>query len=420
MKEKASDKTKYYRFLILSCVGLYMAMMAIKSVYVAEIATIIRVFNTNKSTASLMNTYYFITYALAQFLLGFLMHKLNVKVYLLITVPISVFTYIILSLFINEITQMWWLFLLNGFAQAGVVACTKAPLGKYLPSEYTAKANAFYTMSAGGGFALSYGLSAIGISFFSWRMPFLLLSGFFLVMLCLYIVSVRLTEKNCPPIVNQSKPVPETEQAHEGLIKLRSNHSVVLFIAYWMLICFFSGSVQYGVNNWLVSYLHEIFHFREEYSMLVTIVLQATTIVGSLTAISICKKRKNYLTVMIALYTPPIAIAVAMLFVLKVNLILSITLLLVFELFFSAGAVGVSVMLFDMRTQLDIGAASAFTNTSSSLAAGIVPTIVGALIETAGWRAQYVFVSCALAIVLLLYIILNAVARKQNQKEKKL
>ena len=39
----------------------------VKNVYVAEIVTIIRVFDTTKSTVSLMNTYCFIIYSLMQY-----------------------------------------------------------------------------------------------------------------------------------------------------------------------------------------------------------------------------------------------------------------------------------------------------------------------------------------------------------------
>ena len=67
MEQKLDNNAKYYKLLIFTCVGLYTTMMALKNVYVAEIATIIRVFNTTKSTASLMNTYCFIIYSLMQY-----------------------------------------------------------------------------------------------------------------------------------------------------------------------------------------------------------------------------------------------------------------------------------------------------------------------------------------------------------------
>lgn len=392
IKEEHADKAKYYNFLIFSCVGLYMAMMAIKNVYVAEISTIIRVFSTTKSQASMVNTYYFITYAFTQFSLAFLIHKLNVKRYLLITVSISVCTYLFLVLFVKEIGQMSWLFLVNGFAQAGVFACTKLTLGKYLPTSYTAKANSMYGLSTGLGFASSYGICAICIAYWSWKIPFYFFCVVFLVMLALYITSTKLAERNCPVFVAKGSRANEDGQVEEGFIKLKSRHAAGWFIACWMGIAFLMCTITYGINNWVVSYLHEIFDFPESLSMAATIVLQATAMVGPLTAVALGKRWKNYIALMRNLYILPFIISVLMLFILNENIVLSIVLLIIFEFFITAGAACVSIIAFDMRRQINIGTFSAFTNTASALAAGFIPTVVGTIIDWFGWRAQYVFI----------------------------
>ena len=407
MEEKQQNRDKYYKFLIFTCVGLYVAMMAIKQVYVAEINTIIRIFDTNKSNASMMNTYYFITYAITQFLLGFLMQKLNVKKFLLITVPLSIITYVILALFISEIRGMIWLFLLNGIAQAGVYACTRLTLGKYLPAKYTATANMIYSLGQGLGFALSYGLCAICVSLFSWRVPFLVLSAAFGIMLLLYIISVKLAEKNCPLIVPQENEKATVQTKEEGLVKLKGRGSTVFFIVYWMIFTFASLAVRYGVNNWLVSYLHEVFGFPESLSMAVTIVLEVMTMIGPIIGILVCKKRRNYISVMTVMYLVPLVIAAAMIFVFKVNIVLSMALLIVFEIFYTAGYAGMSVMSFDMRTSVNIGAFSAFTNTTGSIAAGVVPSIIGGIIDRFGYHAQYMLIFGSMLVVVGMLIAYN-------------
>lgn len=414
MEEKQQNRDKYYKFLIFTCVGLYVAMMAVKQVYVAEINTIIRIFDTNKSNASMMNTYYFITYAITQFLLGFLMQKLNVKKYLLITVPLSIITYVILALFVQEIRGMIWLFLVNGFAQAGVYACTRLTLGKYLPAKYTATANMIYSLGQGGGFALSYGLSAICVSFFSWRVPFLIFAGVFGIMLVLYIISVKLAEKNCPLIVPQENEKATVQTKEEGLIKLKGKGSAVFFIIYWMLFTFTYSAVRYGLNNWLVSYLHEVFGFPESLSMAVTIVLEVAAMIGPVIGILLCKKKRNYISVMTALFVIPLILAAVMLFVLKVNIVLSVVLLIVFEVFLAAGHSGVSVMSFDMRTSINVGSFSAFTNTTSSIAAGVVPSVIGALIDNFGYHVQYAVIFGMLLVVVGMLVIYNLFVVKRN------
>lgn len=416
MEEKQQNRDKYYKFLIFTCVGLYVAMMAVKQVYVAEINTIIRIFDTNKSNASMMNTYYFITYAITQFLLGFLMQKLNVKKYLLITVPLSIITYVILALFVQEIRGMIWLFLVNGFAQAGVYACTRLTLGKYLPAKYTATANMIYSLGQGGGFAISYGLSAICVSFFSWRVPFLVIGGIFGVMLVLYIISVKLAEKNCPLIVPQENEKATVQTKEEGLVKLKGKGSAVFFIAYWMVFSFAYSSVRYGLNNWLVSYLHEVFGFPESLSMAVTIVLEVMAMIGPVIGILLCKKKRNYISVMTMLYVMPLLLALVMMFVLKVNIVLSVALLIVFEFFLAAGNAGMSVMSFDMRTSINVGTFSAFTNTTSSIAAGVVPSVIGALIDNFGYHVQYAVIFGMLLVVVGMLVIYNLFVVKRNAR----
>ncbi len=414
MEEKQQNRDKYYKFLIFTCVGLYVAMMALKQVYVAEINTIIRIFDTNKSNASMMNTYYFITYAITQFLLGFLMQKLNVKKYLLITVPLSIATYVILALFVQEIRGMIWLFLVNGVAQAGVYACTRLTLGKYLPAKYTATANMIYSLGQGGGFAISYGFSAVCVSFFSWRVPFLLIGAIFGIMLVLYIISVELAEKNCPLIVPQENEKTTVQTKEEGLVKLKGKGSVVFFIVYWMIFSLAYQAVRYGLNNWLVSYLHEVFGFPESLSMAVTIVLEVVTMIGPIICIFICKKKRNYISVMTAFYLLPLILAAVMIFVFKVNIVLSILLLIVFEILLAAGNAGMSVMNFDMRTSINVGTFSAFTNTTGSISAGVVPSIMGALIDSFGYRAQYAVIFALLLVVVGMLVIYNIFIVKRN------
>lgn len=391
-----------------------MAMMMVKTVYVAEIATIIRVFSTTKSQASMVNTYYFITYALTQFILAFLMTKLNVKKYLLITVPISVFTYLFLALFVKEVRQMSWLFLLNGIAQAGVYACTKFTLGKYLPSEYTAKANSLYSLSAGLAFALSYGICAACIEFFSWKIPFYIFCTIFLIMLSLYLFATKIVEKNCPVIVSQEG----TLCSDEGLVKLKKQRQKIAFVICWMVIACLTSTISYGINNWVVSYLLEVFDFPESLSMLVTIVVQVMGVVGPIVAISIGERVGNYIHLMRSLYVIPLIIGFLMIFILRVNIILSICLLIVFEFFISAGGACVSIMIFDMRMQINMGSVSAFTNTMSSLAAGAIPTVVGLIIDSFGWHGQYVFIFCVLGVLLSILTIFNIWIRKTKNKTK--
>ena len=110
---------KYGKLLIFACVFMYMAEIAAKGVFGAEIATIIVELNTDKVNASLANTYYFVTYGLVQILLCFFVSKLNMRKYLSFTLPVAAVLTILMG-FATNITHMWVLFAINGVFQAGL------------------------------------------------------------------------------------------------------------------------------------------------------------------------------------------------------------------------------------------------------------------------------------------------------------
>ena len=64
-------------------------MMASKSVYTAEMVEILDEFNLQESVFTLPITVYFIVYAVTQLILAVFFHKLNVKLYLILTVALS-------------------------------------------------------------------------------------------------------------------------------------------------------------------------------------------------------------------------------------------------------------------------------------------------------------------------------------------
>ena len=81
-KANESKKEKSTKFLIWAGFFVYLLMMGSKNVYTAEVAAIQLAFGKTKAETSLAMTYYFITYAVMQILLSFVMGKLNLKIYL--------------------------------------------------------------------------------------------------------------------------------------------------------------------------------------------------------------------------------------------------------------------------------------------------------------------------------------------------
>lgn len=415
--ESTNSKKRYYNTLIFACVGIYTAMMAVKGVFVAEIISVMNAFNTTKSLASIANTYYFIVYALTQFVLAFFIHKLPVKRYLAITISLSVVTYFILVFLLNEISQVWYLFAINGFAQGGVVAITKLILGKYLPIQYSSKANKMYLAGAAVGNASCYGVSGICVEFLSWKVPFIFFATLFACMLVFFIITLIKVEKNCKPmIVDKKEEYKNAVKTEKSFVVLPSSKSRAVFIVVMMVYAILTNVAAYAINNWMVVYLKEVFDFSESLSIFVTIGTLIVTMVGPMIGISLSQRFKNYATLSAVLYIFPLVITFIMIFLYNFNFIFSLVLLVLFEICNSCASGCSANLVFDMRSQINPGRYSAFNNVSASLAAGIVPTIVSVIIDSWGWSAQYMFVTITYVVIILMMIILNRVIKSVNRK----
>ena len=74
---------RYGNLLIFACFFLYASSMAAKGVFAAQIKFIVDLWGLEYATASMANTYYFVTYGLVQVGLFFFMSKINMRKYML-------------------------------------------------------------------------------------------------------------------------------------------------------------------------------------------------------------------------------------------------------------------------------------------------------------------------------------------------
>ena len=76
-----NNRIKCAKTLIWASFFVYVLMMGSKNVFTAEMVSLMDAFKTSKEQTSLAMTYYFITYAIAQFALTFIMPKLNLRLF---------------------------------------------------------------------------------------------------------------------------------------------------------------------------------------------------------------------------------------------------------------------------------------------------------------------------------------------------
>ena len=423
-------KYKAGYFLIFTCTFLYAALMAAKGIFTAEISELIVVFDTDKPTASLASTYYFIVYATVQIIMALFMGKLDMKKYLSVTIPISAVCTALMGL-ATRIEHMWIIFALNGLFQAGMWGGIVFVITRYLPASMLAKGNTIINAGYALGNVVAYALSALFVSFGLWRLPFFIAGGLSFIAVILFIYSINLSIKyqSVPDVRNslteQGKDNKKTAKkdldADQPLVVLNNKKKKTLFYGIDLFMSFLFTVPYYAIMNWLPNALVDNYGFSNDVAIYISILAPIATLLGPTLTIMSCDKVKNFIkpTLFYALIMLPIPLILALFY--KVHFIIIIVLSVAYlTLANGVKAVTLSVVSIKLRTQINAGMIGTLNNATASIAAATVPTVIGAVIERAGWQVSY-FVTFGISAIIVLAILAVLVLIKfDNIKDKKL
>ena len=202
-------------------------------------------------------------------------------------------------------------------------------------------------------------------------------------------------------------------------MKLHGKKALIFYFVIMLSITLLSNTIYYSVMNWVPNMLYEVFAMPQSISILLTISLPCTSVVGGIVAINYCEKVKNIINVSIVMHLIATIIAIPFAIIYDVNIVLSIVLLIIFNCI-SAGVRGVfgGVMAFKMRTQINAGSYAAISNAVAALAAGFIPPLAGSIIDSSlGYQGLYWIVAVVCVVLFAVLIGLNA-SYKKKYKDK--
>ena len=195
-------RNRYARILVFACFFMYVMMMGSKNAYTAEVVAIQDVFGKNKTEVSLAMTFYFVTYAIMQVILASFMGRLNLKIYLTVTVLTSSILTVLIA-YSPTLELIYLICAVNGALQAGVYSGCMAVLSKYLPKSMLPFANTMITLGSAVAGGISYGVPALCVSLGRWDMPFIVLGIIFFVSGVIFFYACSVMSK-FPPLLAEN------------------------------------------------------------------------------------------------------------------------------------------------------------------------------------------------------------------------
>ncbi|MBQ9734840.1 MAG: MFS transporter [Clostridia bacterium] len=409
-----SEKHRY-NFLIFACAFLWIMMTGSKNVYTAELVEIMQVFNVSKAETSLAMTYYFITYSTTQVIFFFIMDHINIKWYM----TISIFLSGIVTVFVAIVTgmwQLWWLLSLNGILQAGVWGMCLAVLNKYLPTHMHPKANTAMNVGMAVAGIISYGSSSLFVSIGRWYLPFIILGIILSLSAIIFFVAVRLCENIKRPC-DQTQTDTDTKTEKETLpFTLETKNKKALFYVVTFVFSLFIHSVYYATLNWLPNLITENYGLKNSISILISVLAPLATTLGPILAINHCEKSGNFIKVGLTYLIIATVFAFLRIFLFDVNLILALIIIIIFLILAQALITIIfSVISYKMSPFINAGAHAGLMNAAGGYAAGLSPTIIGAIIDATSWQFSCTLICIITATITVSVIVVTLLINKKKR-----
>jgi len=415
--KRHSEWIKYGKLLIFACYFVYVAELAAKFVFGAEIATIIVELKTDKVNASFANTYYFIVYGLVQVILSFLMGKIDMRKYLVVTLPFAAITMICMG-FATNIEFMWIIFPISGIFQAGLWSGINLILTKYLPACLLNTANRVINTGVAVSSIIAYGMSAVCVSYVGWRMPFFILGTVFLISAVFFAFVVRKTQNYADILDDTTLFNGDKDIDNNSLFTLNTRKQTVAFYCISIVMVFLITSVYNSLCNWLPSLLIDVFSFRQDVSIYVSILSPVVMLFGPMLTLWSCARDKNFIRQCLIYSSIILLICILLTFLYQTNVILAVLLFVLYMgLANGIRVIVLSVITFQLHTQINAGTYSAISNAVASVSSGVIPTFFGFLIDSYGWKNAFSFTIILLGVIIVLLFVLMILVNLMNNRK---
>ncbi len=418
------NKYKYgknYKKLLIAAYAFTLLVFAIKLVYTAQLPAVIDFFKTTKANATLGLTIYYFVYAAAQIALGFYITKINFKNYLLITSILSAISFSMISV-IESLTVIWVIFAINGFFQAaswgGIVFITS----KYLPNETLSYSSKFLATASAVGNAVTYGVSAFFVEVSDWRITFIFFGILFLISIVYLFIQIGILDK-----ISKRKDEYSFEYIKQGdnsdskqkvayVVPLGVKFNVKLFMTFIISASFLANCLIYGLGNWIPNLLKEVHGFPTSLSILLTMIMPLISMFATISMYRSFDKSSRVFSKTGIMAITLLVLTVVMVFTFDINFIFAIFMCALLRYLPTAVSAGYnSYTLLKIKNYINSGTSTLIVNSGAAIAAGLMPFITGAIMDSFGWVVYYeVMAGVCLLLVALIFVGNAIINRKKN------
>lgn len=373
--------------------------------YSASIVAIIAEMGIEKTQAGLVSSFFFFAYGIGQLVNGILSKKYNSRVMVFISLTVSSVLNLIMPL-CGDITIMKYVWLLNGAVQSILWSTLIKTISEHVSDKKMP--TAIFVMSTTNTFGtfVVYGLSALFVKFFSWRLTFFFASASLIATAILWFT-----------LYGNEKPVAKTEEEK----KAASGSISRIMIASIALIAFAgiaNGFIKDGINTWVPSVLYEEFGVSQSFSILLTLLLPLLSTLSAGIIKKLHEKIASHSTMNWMLFALSAIFCTVVLLALKIHSIVLVMACFIGVACLMAMINNVITSMFplDNRARLGSGFAAGLLNTFCYVGSTTTSYSLAAVSQRGGWNSVFIIMA-AVSVGAVIVSLAGSVAEKKSLRE---
>lgn len=409
---KKSGAARCFGLLILLCWLVYTSAYLGRLNYTASMVRIISELGVSKTTGGIVSSCFFFAYGAGQLINGLLSKYYNLR----LMIPLSLLASALINLAVPLCGSINWiqvLWLLNGLVQSVLWSTLIRTLGLYLPADVLPRAILAMSTTTATGTAVTYGLSALFIRFFTWRVSFCFATVLLAAVAVFWFIGFGR--------VSAALPALEKKQEERQQTSGKKTPAFLLVFGFILLFAILNNFIKDSLTAWTPSILYELYNLPQTLSILLTLGLPLLAIFGASASIRLNRRIRSHVPLCGVFYG--ISFVAVMVLVLLLPLRSWPLTLVCFALAsLSMAAVNnviTNLMPLQLREQVDCGRTAGTANAFCYIGSTLSTVVMGAVADRFGWNGVfYLLLALAGAALILcgIYFPLNRRIMLDKQK----
>ena len=348
--------------------------------YTASMVAIIDETGASKNTAGLVASFFFFAYGAGQLVNGLLCHKYNSRLFIFGSLVLAAIANFCMP-FCQSVETMKWLWLLNGIVQSVLWSSIVKLQSEYLNEKDIGKSILIMSTTTAAGTFIAYGLSALNVAFFSWKITFYIAAALLAASSAAWLWGVGYVQKKLPKFeVKKTVNI-----SSDGKKKIPA--PIIISLSFVFLFAAVNGFVRDGINTWVPNLLKEVYDLKSYFSIMLTLLLPLISISGAYFAKLIYKKLPNDMLVNGIFFVFGGGVCALILWLYTYTLGFTVAMFAVVACCMSAAQnIITSAVPFRLRTVGNSGLFAGVINTFCYIGSTVASFLLGTLAETGGWN----------------------------------